>query len=125
MIYKTLHRKLKIEQHEPPTPKNPGCFGRISSSCSPSGIRRVILVFNEFNIYGQHKLLHTLKRNQFIQNIMYLLSQTRLQVPIYKIGLYYTIEVNFLLLHTPNMSENVLHTKIPNSRIRHKKFRKM
>jgi len=40
MIYKTLHRKLKIEQRELM------CCGKISSSCSISGIHRVPLVKN-------------------------------------------------------------------------------
>ena len=43
MIYKTLHRKLKIDQHEPHK-KNWGelvCSGRVGSSCSTSGTRRV------------------------------------------------------------------------------------
>ena len=40
MIYKTLHRKLKIEQHELM------CSGKISSSCSISGTRRATRVTN-------------------------------------------------------------------------------
>jgi hypothetical protein len=40
MIYKTLHRKLKVEQHELM------CSGKISSSCSISGIRRATRVTN-------------------------------------------------------------------------------
>jgi hypothetical protein len=48
MIYKTLHRKQKILQHEP-THKNGGgggltCPRRVFSSCSTSGTRRVTLV---------------------------------------------------------------------------------
>ena len=45
MIYKTLHRKLKIEQHEPH--KNGGEFKssrRVNSSCSTRGTRRITLV---------------------------------------------------------------------------------
>jgi len=46
MIYKTKHRKLKIELHE--SHRNTGgelrCFGRISSSCSTHGTCRVTLV---------------------------------------------------------------------------------
>jgi len=40
MIYKTLHRKLKIEQHNP----NKNTRGR--NSCSISGIRHATLVTN-------------------------------------------------------------------------------
>jgi hypothetical protein len=39
LIYKTLHRKLRIEQHE--THKNPG------KTCSICDIRRVTLVTNQ------------------------------------------------------------------------------
>jgi hypothetical protein len=45
-IFKTLHRKLKIGQHEPHI-KTGGelmCSGNVDSSCSTSGTRRVILV---------------------------------------------------------------------------------
>lgn len=41
-IHKIIHRKLKIEQHEPT--KNRGelkCSGRVSSACSTCGPRRV------------------------------------------------------------------------------------
>jgi len=37
-IYKTLHRKLTIEHHEPGG--EPRCSGRVSSSCSTGGTRR-------------------------------------------------------------------------------------
>jgi hypothetical protein len=50
MVYKTLHRKLQIEQHKPPPPtpkkkhqKNMGGLrfpGMVSSSCSTSVTRR-------------------------------------------------------------------------------------
>jgi len=41
----TLHRKLKIEQHEPlKTASELRCFGMIVSFCSSSGTRRVTLV---------------------------------------------------------------------------------
>jgi hypothetical protein len=42
MIYKTLHRKLKLKQHEPT--KSRGelmCSGMASSSCSTCNTRRV------------------------------------------------------------------------------------
>jgi hypothetical protein len=46
-IYKTLHRKLKIEQHEPHLkPEVNWCFGRVSSSCSTGITHRVTLVTN-------------------------------------------------------------------------------
>jgi hypothetical protein len=47
-IYKTLHRKINIEQHEPHQ-KSGGelrCSGRVNSSCSTNGTRRVTLVTN-------------------------------------------------------------------------------
>jgi len=43
-IYKTLHKKLKIQQHKPCTKKTcgePRYSGRVSSSCSTSDARRV------------------------------------------------------------------------------------
>ena len=39
MIYKALHRKLTIEHHEPGD--EPRCSGRVSSSCSTGGTRRI------------------------------------------------------------------------------------
>ena len=46
MTYKTLHRKLKIEIYTNPTKirGDPGCSGKVSSSCSTCGTRRVTLV---------------------------------------------------------------------------------
>ena len=44
VIYKTLHRKLKIDQHE--TYKHRGklrCSGRVRSYCSPSGRRNTLI----------------------------------------------------------------------------------
>jgi len=41
-IYKTLHRKLKIEQHE--TWGGLRCSGKVSSSCSTCGTCRVTLI---------------------------------------------------------------------------------
>ena len=48
MIYKIVHRKLKIEQHEPPL-KTGGelrCSGMISSFCSNSDTRCVTIATN-------------------------------------------------------------------------------
>jgi len=46
-VYKTLHRKLKIEQREPIKYRGElRCSGRISSSCSTSDTCRVTLVKN-------------------------------------------------------------------------------
>ena len=45
MIYKTLHRKKKIEQHMK-TWGEFGCFGITSSSCATSGTIRFTLVTN-------------------------------------------------------------------------------
>ena len=58
MIYKTLHRKLKIEQHKPT--KTGGflrcpLFVRESSPCSTSDTRRVTLVTNPVISHGQGK----------------------------------------------------------------------
>ena len=40
--YKTLHRKLKIEQHEPHKNRGePRCPGRVSLSCSTCGTHRL------------------------------------------------------------------------------------
>jgi hypothetical protein len=45
MIYRTLHRKLKTEQHETHKHRSEiGYSGRVSSSCFNSGTRRVTLV---------------------------------------------------------------------------------
>jgi hypothetical protein len=47
MIYKTLHRKLKIAQHEPTKiGDDRKCSRMVSNSCSTCGIRRVTLVTN-------------------------------------------------------------------------------
>ena len=49
MIYKTLHRKIKIEQHEHEPDWNRGelrCSGRVSSSCSTSSTLCVTVVTN-------------------------------------------------------------------------------
>jgi len=47
-ISKTLHRKLKIEQHEPTKIRGePKCSGMVHSSCLISGTRRVTLVTNQ------------------------------------------------------------------------------
>jgi len=44
-IYKTIHRKLKMEQHE--AQLKPGMnSGRVNKSCFTSGTRRVTLVIN-------------------------------------------------------------------------------
>ena len=48
-IYKTLHRKLKIKQHEPEYKQGMN-YVRISSSCSTSGTHRVTLVTNLVNL---------------------------------------------------------------------------
>jgi hypothetical protein len=45
MIYKTLQRKLKMEQYDL------GCSGTISSSCSTIGTRRITLVTNPVVIH--------------------------------------------------------------------------
>ena len=48
MIYKTLHRKLKIERYKPHQDRGElGCSGRESSFCSFSTTRRVSLVTNQ------------------------------------------------------------------------------
>ena len=49
MIYKILHRKLKIEQHAPPLKIGCElmCSGRVRRSCSTCGTRRVTLVTNQ------------------------------------------------------------------------------
>ena len=46
MIYKTLHRKIKIEQHEHNKKRGGGlvCSGSVSSFCSTSGTCRVNFV---------------------------------------------------------------------------------
>jgi NAD dependent epimerase/dehydratase family enzyme len=49
MNYKALHKKLTIEQHEPPLKTRDELrfsWGRVTSSCSTSGTRRVILATN-------------------------------------------------------------------------------
>ena len=49
VIYKTLHRKLQIEQHKHHLkPRMNSCYvsGRVSRSCSTSGTHRVTLVTN-------------------------------------------------------------------------------
>ena len=47
MIYKTLRRKQKIEQHEPTKNRSEfRCSGRVSSSCFTSGPRRLTVVTN-------------------------------------------------------------------------------
>ena len=38
MLYKGLHRKLKIEQHEPHKKSDYMCSERVSSSCSTSNV---------------------------------------------------------------------------------------
>ena len=48
-IYKTLHRKLKIKQHEPEYKQGMN-YVRVSSSCSNSGTHRVTLVTNLVNL---------------------------------------------------------------------------
>jgi hypothetical protein len=48
-IYKTLHRKLKIKQHEPEYKQGMN-YVRVSSSCSTSGTHRVTLVTNLVNL---------------------------------------------------------------------------
>jgi hypothetical protein len=44
MIYKPLHRKIKIDQREPNL--KPGCSVRVMHSCSTCGICHVTLVTN-------------------------------------------------------------------------------
>ena len=48
MIYKTLHGKLKIEQHEHhiKLEVNSGCSGKVTSSCSTSDTHCVTLGTN-------------------------------------------------------------------------------
>ena len=56
MIYKTLHRQQKVEQLK--STKTGGelmCCGRISSSCSTSGTRRVTLVTNTMTSHRRGK----------------------------------------------------------------------
>jgi len=44
-LYKTLHKKQKIEQHEPTNTGGKLRYsGRVSSSCSTRGTRRVTLI---------------------------------------------------------------------------------
>ena len=94
-----------IEQHDPL--KYRGFSGRVNTSWCPGGTRRVTLVLKAFNKLGK-------EISSFEILSIYCLRQgTSHEVPIYKIGLYYKIAVNFLFLHTPNMSENVWHTEIP------------
>ena len=50
MIYKTLHRKLKIEGGDV------RCFGKVSSSCSTCGTRRVTLATNEWCKHSNNEL---------------------------------------------------------------------
>ena len=46
-IYKTLRRKVMIEQHEPDQKLGwTHCFGRVSSSCSTTGTRCVTFIIN-------------------------------------------------------------------------------
>ena len=61
-IYKTLHRKLKIDQHEHHS--NSGelmCSEGVSSSCSTSGIRCVVPVANPVisHEYGEERKVFT------------------------------------------------------------------
>ena len=61
-IYKTLHRKLKIEQRIPQkTEDELGCFGRVTNSCSTCGTRRVVLVTNPVisNERGKYRIVIT------------------------------------------------------------------
>ena len=44
MIYKALHSKFKIEQHDPTEIEGKLRYGRISSSCSTSDTRRFTLI---------------------------------------------------------------------------------
>jgi hypothetical protein len=44
MIYKALHSKLKIEQHDPAKIEGKLRYGRVSSSCSTSDTRRFTLI---------------------------------------------------------------------------------
>ena len=50
-IYKTLHRKQKIEQHEPSKTRDElMCSGRAGSSCSTRGSHVITIVTNTFNV---------------------------------------------------------------------------
>ena len=54
MIYKPLHRKLKIEQYEFHKNSELGCPERLSCFCSTSGIRSVTLVaYNNAPFYNK------------------------------------------------------------------------
>jgi len=61
MIYKTLHRKLKIEQHDPTKIEGKLRYGQVSSSCSTSDTRRFTLVAHPmiFHEYGQDRIMTT------------------------------------------------------------------
>ena len=71
MIYKTLHKKLKIKLHEPH--KKPGrelgCSGRVGSSCFTSGTHRITLVPN---IYMRNSNKYKLKKSLSIVKCMLL-----------------------------------------------------
>ena len=71
MIYKTLHKKLKIKLHEPH--KKPGrelgCSGRVSSSCFTSATHRITLVSN---IYMRNSNKYKLKKSLSIVKCMLL-----------------------------------------------------
>ena len=66
MIYKTLHRKLKIEQQELTKDSvNLRCSGRVGSSSSTRGTRHVTLVTNPM----EHKIP---EKKQSVTNIFFL-----------------------------------------------------
>jgi hypothetical protein len=54
MIYKTIHKKLKIEKHEPRS------YGKVVSFCSTSGTRRVTV--DETNIISYQSVLRYSKK---------------------------------------------------------------
>ena len=67
-IYKTFHRKQKIEQNEPhlePVVKR-WCSGRISSYCSSCDNRRVTRVASPVTSYeyGKDRIIITEKKNE-------------------------------------------------------------
>jgi hypothetical protein len=64
MIYKTLHIKPKIEQHEPGDELM--CSGMVSSFCSTSDTRRVTLVKTRREVMNEDRIWKCLRQVEHI-----------------------------------------------------------
>jgi hypothetical protein len=86
MIYKPLHRIIKIEQHE--SDFKPGCSVRVSSSCSTCGICHVTLATNPLTSHEWKKTGLWFRQTEHIRSHLW----HRYSVTVNKVmDIYYVI----------------------------------